>query len=233
MKLYNRILSMILAVILMLGSMSSLLFMQASAAEEQTTAEAVHAQYVQKQYNTPEEKLATMTRRLARGDYELYVDSVSGEIAMYNLKTKDILFSNPYDVASATGSSDIETGTKNELMAQILVKYTAGGTTTTLNSFKDAAMRGQIVVQNVKNGVRVEYTIGQDESRKLVPRQLSQESFDTLIKAPMEQAVKDNQLKNFDYQKFIRNYTLKTLTEENPASRKASVSCSTVSGVSK
>ena len=210
MKMYKKILSTFLAVIFMLGSLTSLMVVDVSAAST-TTAETIHAQYVKTQYKTPEEKLNSMTRMLTRGDYELYVDRVSGEVAMRNVKTEDILFSNPYDVASSKGSSDSSTGTKNELLSQILIKYTAGGATTVMTSFKDAAMRDQISIQNTKNGIRVEYTIGQDESRKLVPRQLSKTNYDELILAPMQEAVENKKLGSFQYEKFKRMYTVKTL----------------------
>ena len=211
MKLYNRILSTFLAVILMLGSLTSLIVIEASAADISTTADAIHAQYVKEVFNTPEEKLASMKHKLTRGDYKLYVDEISGEIAMQNTVTGDILFSNPYDVAASKGSSDTETGTKNEILSQVVVKYTANGATATLNSFKDAAMRGQIVVQNIKNGIRVEYTIGQDESRKLIPRQISEINYLEMIDAPMQDARDKGELDSFSYEKFKRMFEKKSL----------------------
>ena len=213
MKLYNRILSTFLAVILMLGSFASFMVMNVSAADATlSSADDIHGHYViNKKYKTPEEKLESMTLRLTRGDYELYVDGISGEVAMKNVKTGDILFSNPYDVASDTASSEKETGTKNEILSQILIKYSGGGTSATLNSFKDAAMRGQIVVQNVKNGVRVEYTIGQDESRKLVPRQIEKSRYENLILAPLSEAVQSQKIEQFECTKFDKMYALKSI----------------------
>ena len=200
MKLKNRILSTFLAVIMLLGSVSSFIVVGASAAT--VGASSIHKQYAMTGYNTPEEKLASMTQKLVRGDYVLYVDEISGEVAMKNTKTGDILFSNPYDAAYSGASTNEETGKMNELLSQIIIKYSGGGASNAeLNSFKDAAMRGQIKVLNVKNGVRVEYTIGQDEARKLIPRQISADNFQELIIDPMKAALDKGEMDNYDFVK--------------------------------
>lgn len=136
-------------------------------------------QYLSQVFNTPEEKLSTMTKYLERGDYELYVEPVSGEIAYVNKKTGEILFSNPYDV-SQSGASD---SVKQELLSQIQIKYTDNNSELTSYSFTEACQRGQITVKKIKNGVRVEYTMGREETRKLVPKQIKRERFDELILA--------------------------------------------------
>ncbi len=202
MKLYKRILSTVLAVIMILGSLASFAVVGVSAAPADATS--IHKHYVKTIYKTPEEKLASMTKRLVRGEYALYVDEVSGEVALENTRTGDVLFSNPYDVASSGASTNEETGKMNELLSQIIVKYSGGGATNAeLNSFKDAAMRGQIKVLNVKNGIRVEYTIGQDESRKLIPRQISAENFEEMIKAPLQAALDAGEIDDYTFTKMI------------------------------
>ena len=212
MKLKNRILSTFLAVMMLLGSVSSFMVFGATAATVKTSS--IHKQYVQTIYNTPEEKLASMTQKLVRGDYVLYVDEVSGEVAMKNTKTGDVLFSNPYDAPASGASTNEETGKMNELLSQIIIKYTGGGASNAeLNSFKDAAMRGQIKVVNIKNGIRVEYTIGQDESRKLIPRQISAENYLEMIEGPLKAAVEAGELDDFSYQKFIRMFEEKSLSK--------------------
>ena len=219
MKIHNRILSTFLAVILMLGAIVPALSLNALAEEKKENVipsdELIHGQYVNTVYNTPKEKLATMKKKLTRGNYELYVDSVSGEVALYNVVTEDILFSNPYDVASSKGSNDMETGTKNEIMSQIVVQYVDNGTTKYLNSFADAAMREQIKVLNIKNGVRVEYTIGREESRKLVPRWISKASFKEFIDGPMQAAMEKEELDEFYYKKFMTFYTEQSLASKS------------------
>ena len=130
-------------------------------------------------FNTPEEKLSTMTKYLEQGDFQLYVEPVSGEVAYVNTKTNEVLFSNPYDV-SQTGASD---SIKAELLSQIKIKYTDNDSELYSYSFTEACQRGQIKVKKIKNGVRVEYTMGREETRKLVPKQIKKERFEELILA--------------------------------------------------
>ena len=80
MKIHNRILSTLLAVILFLGTFVAFPAVNVSAAAGDAD-EIIESTYVTTVYNKPEEKLATMKKMYARGNYELYVDSVSGEVA--------------------------------------------------------------------------------------------------------------------------------------------------------
>ena len=200
MKLHNRIFSTLLAVILMLGSLSCLT-VGASAASSSTAGTVdIEQVYLKTVYNTPEERVfgtedkpSYMKLVSERGNYQLYVDTISGEIAMVDTVTGQILLSNPYDVASSKGS----TSTKQEALSQLMVQYLDNNKTKYMNSFEDAAMREQITVLNIRNGVRVEYTIGVEETRKLVPRSISVENFEKFIKAPLQAAVDDGLLDIF------------------------------------
>ena len=53
--------------------------------------------------DTPEKKLATMDLRLEKDGYQLYVDAYSGETAVKNIATGELLFSNPYDKCRRKG----------------------------------------------------------------------------------------------------------------------------------
>ena len=91
--------------------------------------------YLETVYATPEEKLAAMNYgkpMFTSGDYELYVDSFSGEVACKNTKTGEIIFTNPYDVGSSTGVED----TKYEILSQLMVEFTDNqGQTKEFSSF--------------------------------------------------------------------------------------------------
>ena len=215
MKLYNRILSILLAVMMLLGAFSIGIAAD-EAAEEKNKAndvasdKEIESTYVNKVYNTPEEKLDTMDLMLSRDNYELYVDSVSGEVATKDTITGQILFSNPYDVVSSQGSDD----TKKKILSQIVVKYTDNGASKELYSFEEAAMRQQINVLNIKNGIRVEYTIGREESRKLVPRWISDESFVKYIQTPLQKAVEKEELDEHYYETFMTYYSPQRLSDK-------------------
>ncbi len=212
MKLKIRILSTLLAVLMMMGTLSILGSILASAANDDE--KTIASKYLKENiFNTPEEKLASMTLMRREYGYELYVDDVSAEVAVRETATGNILFSNPYDVASARGSNMFaggKTGTKEKnLMSQIVVQFMNNGNREYLYSFADAAMKGQISVSKIKSGVRIEYAIGQETIRQLLPRWIPKESFEELIKAPLDVARSKGQISNLNYDKFMNMYRIK------------------------
>ncbi len=155
---------------------------------------------------TKEDKLETMDLRYSKDGYELYVDAYSGEVATRCIATGEILFSNPYNIADSSAQDSI----KKELMSQLVVKYVdvATGDENTYYSYEWAAERGQIVVRNIKNGIRVEYTIGREEARMLVPRQIEKNSFETKILNVLKEAVAGDSYAEFQLKKLMAYYIL-------------------------
>ncbi len=197
MNFKTRIIATLLAVLMLVSAMVIVV----GAADEEDFGTTLAKKYLQTNvYKTPEEKLASMELMLKNGKYELYVDSESGEVALHEPGTNNTLFSNPYDVASSKGSSMFTTGSTNVgtkeqlLLSQVIVNYLDNGAPKSLYSFSDAAMRGQINVSKIKSGVRVEYTIGRGEYRKLVPRQIPKESFEENISKPLLAAIEKGAL---------------------------------------
>lgn len=199
MNLTKRIISTLLALVMVLGAFSALLTVQVSAAttdekDEKKTIDI--ADYPTTTYNNPLEKLETMILMRTAGNYQLWVDRKSGEVAWVETDadgnpTENILFSNPYDVASSKGS----TSTKQELLSQIIVAYSdSTGTSKQLFSYNDAALNDQIKVQLIKGGVRVEYIIGREDGRKLIPRLILSDSFEQNILAKIQAAVDNGDL---------------------------------------
>ena len=203
MRKFNRIISMLLAVFMIIGTLVAAFTIQvfaddsssgsssndsSSSGNTQTPDIEIEAEeeidYTTQIYATPEEKLATMRLAFENKElgYQLYVDDYSGEVACVNTITGEKLFSNPYDVGASTGNNT----TKYEILSQIIVKFTDNqGQEKVFTSFEQAVLRGQIVVENIKNGIRVEYTIGREQTKTLVPRLISKERFDELILAPL------------------------------------------------
>ena len=114
-----------------------------------------------------------------RGDYYLYADAFSGEVIWLNAKTGEMLLTNPYDVAySETARTN---STKQELLSQITLTYSEAGADKAMNSYRDACMNEQISLKYITNGIRVNYSIGEEETRKLVPRMIEKSRFESLI----------------------------------------------------
>ena len=162
MKKSKKILSLFLAVLMLCGVLTGF---SVTVSADETTAETgtgtgtgtgtaeedKQINYLTDVYETPEAKLATMKRKLKKGDYELYSDETSGEVAVRNVTTGQILFTNSYDISASNATDSI----KYQLLSQIIIKYTDNGKEREFNSYEYASMRDQITVKNIKNGIRV------------------------------------------------------------------------------
>lgn len=184
-----RLLSGFLALIMLLGTMAALPISAADAAAAATDEEeesGATIDYMNAELSTAEEKLETMTPMVTSQDgrYTLYVDPYSGEIAYHDNLVNQTLFSNPYNIntISKGSSKDI----KAMLMSQVIVKYQDNDKEATYYSYTEAAEREQIKVKNIKNGIRVEYSIGREETRKLVPQRIEKSRFEEQILANMQ-----------------------------------------------
>ena len=218
MKKLIRIISGLLTAIMLVGAISVLPIIEVSATSGSSDKETIEDKlktYLTTVYATPEEKLATMTLKLEKDGYQLWGDEMSGEVACVDLASGQILFSNPYDVATTQGSAS----TKEQIMSQIFVRYVDNGTDKTFYSFVEAGYRGQIKFKNIKGGIRVEYTIGREETRMLVPRHIRKDRFEEkILKVVEEQLGPDDftfkKLKAYYIDKFPENQkTDRQLTE--------------------
>ena len=185
---FKKLISLFLAVLMLCGVLGSFSVITASAADttDESTGEedeVLIEDYITTIYASPEDKLATMKLKTTKGNYSIYADEKSGEVAVKDLSTGQILFTNPYDVGASNASDSV----KNQILSQIIVKFTENGREREYSSYEYAALRDQIKVKNIKNGIRVEYTIGREEARRLVPRMIEKERFETMIQAPMEE----------------------------------------------
>lgn len=185
---FKKLISLFLAVLMLCSVLTSYSVIIASAedASEETTDEEndlLIEDYISTVYASPEEKLATMKLKTTKGNYAIYADEKSGEVAVKDLSSGQIQFTNPYDIGAATASDSV----KKQIMSQIIVKFSDNGREREYSSYEYAALRDQIKVKNIKNGIRVEYTIGREEARRLVPRMIEKSRFEELIQAPMEE----------------------------------------------
>ena len=213
---------MLLTVALLLGTFASFAVFEVAAADTTTDSgadsgtdkpeqgpsaeellEETVMGYLSTEYVSPQHKLSTMELKLDKDGYQLYVDPLTGETATVNKESGQILFSNPWDIKGAANSDNIA----GQLMSQVYIKYTDNGTEKHFYSFFEAAIRGQIKVKNIKNGVRVEYIIGREEARKLVPRTISKTRFESIIK-PFVLAAFDGNEDDWNYKRFIGFFNL-------------------------
>lgn len=180
-----------MAVLMAVSALGGLFTLPAAAAagttDTSTAEESID--YLKYKFSSPEEKYDTMVTKLTNTNFELRVETTTGEVACKNLTTGEILFTNPYDVAT-TGTTD---AVKSNILSQIIIKYDDNGTIKEMNSYTDAALNGQVTCKDIKGGLRVEYTLGREQTRYLAPRMISKERFETLILANMPETGRTRQ----------------------------------------
>ncbi len=112
--------------------------------------------------------------------YSIYVNIYTGALYYVNNVTGQILTSNPYNMKGASSTSAYE------LLSQIIIEYEeiATSNTNTFYSSKEAALRGQIAVSYIANGIRVNYTLGDISTRYLVPIGMTAARFEEAIATP-------------------------------------------------
>ena len=185
MEKLKKLISTLLTVCMLMGAMAGLFTFEVFADEEDEDINWSEVDFTTEAYYTAEEKLATMKLRFEKGDYQLWVHEYTGEVAIVNTATGEKLFTNPYNVGLSKSTASV----KEELLSQIVIEYTGNEVSGVqkFTSYAEAATNSQIKVKSIKNGIRVEYTIGREETKYLVPRLIEKERYETMIREPMRQ----------------------------------------------
>ena len=153
--------------------------------------------YIEYDYETAEAMLADelaagylYSVNSANSRYSLYVNKYTGFVYYVNNITGQILTSNPIDPGYLAdgGIIAIEGGERQRIMSQIEIKFyetantNSGGTYT---SYRWSALRSQITISPIKNGVRVNYVLGDTTPRFLLPGAITVKNFEEYILKPM------------------------------------------------
>ena len=209
---FVKLISTFLAVLMMISALSVLAGAEGTQDTEESgpvyttntgDGKTLMTDYLNSKYkggvvDSIEEKLSLMDYRYGNDDYEIYVDAYSGEVAVRSKSTGETLFTNPYTLADSANATTAS-GVKEELLSQIIVNYTVitEGTPKSYNSYVWAAAREQILVKNIKGGIRVEYSIGVEDTRTLLPYIIEasaiEEIFDT-IEANINAAIEEGRV---------------------------------------
>lgn len=181
------------------------------------------------------EVISAMKLVLVSNGYALYNDPKTGEVICLKLadpneegnyntvggegsKAYDYVgyyCTNPYILGQShtKGSDGKDTDTsitvKRTLLSQLLVRYTENTSATNLESYANSAMYDQITVKNIRGGLRVEYTIGREETTYLVPRQIK---FDKWMSLLIQ--IAENSTTPKDKRTFMAYYTLRATSVE-------------------
>ena len=128
---------------------------------------------------------------------ELYFDEFSGEIAIKNKATGEIILSNPYDVGSLKLKPDIA----GQYLSQLYLNFVKIQTNESLTyySYNDCVVYGdQIkIVSYTKDGVVINYTLGDARSELLLPLKISVTDFEALLEQIEDPAAKNRVLNGY------------------------------------
>lgn len=168
----RKILSLLFAVLMVLGSFN-LAAVQTFAAISKADLVEDDINLLTTVFNSAEDRTKLMTHFATVGDFEIYADDYSGEVIVKNTKTGQYLCTNPYSV----GSSKASNAQKYQLLSQAIIYYTDNTTQKSFTSYEEGSMRGQVEIVRIKNGIRVEYSLGSEQTRLLVPKIISKARF--------------------------------------------------------
>ena len=165
----KRILSAFLAVLMILPMMLGVV----------SAADVNH--YTDK-FENEEAKIASMelASTSKNGKYELYCDKKSGELAVKNTESGVIFLSNPYDISQKGMSNDI----MGQYLSQVYLNFVTIGMAgeSTYYSYKDCVTYdNQLIVTNLRNGVSIQYTLGDGRKELLLPLKIELSKFEALI----------------------------------------------------
>lgn len=203
----KRIVSAFLTLVMLLGSLA--VSADAAWADKVDENGDPIINYLTQVYASPEEKLADMILCKEAYGYQLYYEEFTGEVAVVNTTTGEVIFSNPYDIAS--GYQAISDPVKQKLLSQIVITYLENDVQKTMLSYTEAALRGQITLKNIKGGIRCEYILGEEQTTRLVPRMIKVERFEDLILSQIDD--------DWQYQKLVSFYTKKDKDDESLTER--------------
>ena len=191
-KFFTRVACAFLTVLMVVAVVPAL-SLTAFAAEEEQELKPYQQDFTAVAYASAEERLAAMTIYYEDAEYALYVEQAddpntaavesTGIVAYVKKSTGEILFTNPWDTNSIKHASP---EVMSEQLSQFILTYSGGEEGKgTLNSYDHAVQKGQVTIKTIKNGVRVEYAIGDRSARVLVPKLIEREAFETKILEPL------------------------------------------------
>jgi hypothetical protein len=137
--------------------------------------------YTTESFENPEAKLENMIVAAVSedGNLMLYFDEFSGELAVKNVSTGEILLSNPYNVTEKIADKAL----REQYLSQIYLNYRKIGSsaTSTYYSYTDCVNYNQMkIVEHKTNGIVVEYTLGDSRTELLVPLKMTVEDYEAL-----------------------------------------------------
>lgn len=127
--------------------------------------------------------------------YRLEMDMGTTEIALTEKSSGFTVYSNPQDRTQA------EKGDIYQLSSQMIITYIdSQNKELTMDNFTDSIQYGYYVKETVPNGMKITYTLGEQETVYIVPKAVSQERFENYIMPKLTDTT--------DRRNILLNYTM-------------------------
>ncbi len=133
---------------------------------------------------------ADFTKQLSNDNYELYYKAATAEIAVKDLKSGTVFYSNPQDREATIGSTT--TQAYKNTSSQIIAYYYDELTVVAVDSYTQSASLNQVKSQVTDNKLVVDYHFGLTEFKvEMLPPVISRERMEKDILSKLEESEKD------------------------------------------
>lgn len=161
-------------------------------------------------FGSAQEMLAAMTPAAENDRFRLLYDPDTLAVALQDVENGGVLLSNPYNASEdlyATGN--IEKNLESQVVLTYVDTYNVKAD---LWSSADCAELGQYRILPYENGLRVELSIGREQTERIVPEAMTVERFETLTAQMPDRAKRRMEL-------FYKRYALADITDESERER--------------
>lgn len=109
----------------------------------------------------------------------LLLDQDTLRLGLMDMASGRAVYSNPEATAI---ESDVDDAVKNSILSQVeITYYTMAQKVYTLSSYDSCVLKGQYALHTIENGVRIEYTLGEEETIDILPDAVSRQTMEEVI----------------------------------------------------
>ncbi len=148
--------------------------------------------------------------------YRLSVDSITTNFILHDKQNKITHKSNPLEADNSIVARDEEIF---ELSSLLSIEYynRSGGSGAVMNTAKDSVLNNQFLLEEIDDGIRITYTIGDDDSSRVLPPIMSIEFYKEKLEANADERqlrrlqsvyriVSLSDLSGTEYNDYVENY---------------------------
>lgn len=129
----------------------------------------------------------------------LYFNKTTYDLAVKVIANGDVWYTNPNLYFPDTKANE---SVQNDMASQVKLEYyNAKNESIYLNSKLDSVDRKQVEFKKIDNGIKITYTLGKKDDKRVVPKLITKERFDALVEKIQETRIK--KLMSSDYYRLL------------------------------